>query len=66
MRENQLDIDLKKHLLYSKQVKKVILNHLRNNFSQSEADSLWERIQHVYGGFLKTFPYLGGKKTLRL
>jgi len=62
MYENNLDIDRKKHVCYSKKVKEIILEHLRMRYSSDEANELFEKIQLQYVDFLKDLPYLGGKK----
>lgn len=62
MNEKDLNFDRKKHVCYSKKVKKVIQEHLRMHYPADEADELWEKIQLQYVEFLKDLPYLGGKK----
>ncbi|MDL2318311.1 L-2-amino-thiazoline-4-carboxylic acid hydrolase [Eubacteriales bacterium OttesenSCG-928-A19] len=55
-------IDIKRHVLYSKRVKGIILRQLHTHYPADEADALWESIQLQYAKFLKDLPYLGGKK----
>lgn len=62
MKEKELDIDWKKHVCYSKKAKKVIKNRLKEQFASGKAEEIWEKIQLKYVEYLKTMPYLGGKK----
>ena len=62
MKEKDLPIDLKKHVCYSESMKKVVQNRLKKQFEESDAKLRWEKIQLKYVEYLKTLPYLGGKK----
>ena len=42
MKEKDLIFDRTKHVCYSKAVKKVIQNRLKEHFSENEAEKLWE------------------------
>lgn len=63
MQEKELPIDTEKHVCYSKAVKKVIQDRLRQQFDEEEAKIRWEKIQQQYVEYLKTLPYLGGRKN---
>lgn len=63
MQEKELPIDTEKHVCYSKAVKKVIQDRLRQQFDEEEAKVYWEKIQQQYVEYLKTLPYLGGRKN---
>lgn len=63
MKERELIFDRKKHLLYSKTAKKVILKHLSDAYSGADADKIWERIQKTYVNFLEDMPFIGGRKN---
>ena len=56
-------IDLKKHVLYSPLMAKIIKEHLQKRYQESETDAMWEKVQRQYADFLKDLPYLGGKKN---
>ncbi len=62
MREEELIFDRAKHVCYSKAAKEVIQKRLKKQFSETEADRLWEKIQLKYVEYLKKLPYLGGAK----
>ena len=63
MKEKDLVFDRKKHLLYSKAVKKVIRAHLAVRYVPAEADRYWEAIQKAYVEMLDLVPFMGGKKN---
>ena len=63
MKENKLQFDRKKHIIYSKAVKKVIQKHLANNYPIEQAMQIWEQVQLQYVNFLDILPFLGGKKN---
>lgn len=63
MREEELDIAWEKHVCYSKTVKSVIKARLKEQFNAVKAEKIWEKIQLKYVTYLKTLPYLGGKKN---
>jgi len=56
-------IDLKKHVMYSASMEKIIKEHLRKRYPESEIHSMWEKVQMQYADFLKDLPYLGGRKN---
>jgi hypothetical protein len=56
-------IDLKKHVMYSPLMEKIIKEHLQKRYPESETESMWEKVQKQYVEFLKDLPYLGGKKN---
>lgn len=62
MKEKELDFDRKKHACYSKEVKRIIQEHLKKQFSDTESKRLWESIQLKYCEYLSDLPYLGGPK----
>lgn len=63
MKEKELNFDRKKHVCYSRAVKKVIQNRLGKQFSEMEQEQIWEKIQLKYVDYLKELPYLGGAKS---
>lgn len=63
MKEKALIFDRKKHLLYSKDVKKVILSHLSAAYNDGDIEKIWEQIQRTYISFLKDMPFIGGRKN---
>lgn len=63
MKEKDLNFDRKKHICYSKRVKKIINEYLLRHYSETESKNKWEKIQLQYVEFLKDLPYLGGKKS---
>ena len=56
-------IDLKKHVMYSASMEKIVKEHLRKRYPESEIHSMWEKVQMQYADFLKDLPYLGGRKN---
>lgn len=62
MQEKDLPIDLEKHVCYSESMKKVVQEHLKKQFNEAGAELRWEKIQLKYVEYLKTLPYLGGRK----
>lgn len=56
-------IDLKKHVLYSPLMEKVIKKHLEEKYHGDDIEKMWEKVQLQYAVFLKDLPYLGGKKN---
>ncbi len=64
MQEKELDIDLTRHVCYSKAVKKVIRKKLKEKFESDDmVEKLWEKVQLKYVEYLKDQSYLGGKKN---
>ena len=61
MDEKLLNFDREKHILYSKNVKSLILDKLNKRYSKEEATLKWDKIQNQYVSYLSTLPYLGGK-----
>ncbi|MCR4855042.1 MAG: L-2-amino-thiazoline-4-carboxylic acid hydrolase, partial [Erysipelotrichaceae bacterium] len=62
MKEKDLPIDLTKHKVYSKNVKKCVLKLLHRYYDAEAAAKLWEKIQLQYCEYLKDEPALGGLK----
>ena len=56
-------IDLKKHVMYSASMEKIVKEHLRKRYPESKIRPLWEKVQKQYADFLKDLPYLGGRKN---
>ncbi|MCM1561909.1 MAG: hypothetical protein NC123_20625 [Butyrivibrio sp.] len=63
MKEKELAFDRKKHMLYSKTAKNVILKHLSAAYGTEASEELWEKIQKTYVDFLKDMPFIGGRKN---
>ncbi len=65
MEDNELDIDLSCHVLYSKPCKKAILGKIASHYPEKERDSVWEKVQKKYVSFLKGYRTdLGGKNNM--
>ena len=62
MREKDLPIDLTKHAVYTKSVKKCVQKLLSRYYDEETASQLWEKIQLQYCEYLKAEPALGGVK----
>ncbi len=62
MKEKDLPIDLTRHRVYSKKVKRCILNLLHRYYDEKTAADLWERTQLQYCEYLKDEPALAGLK----
>ncbi|MBQ9300594.1 MAG: L-2-amino-thiazoline-4-carboxylic acid hydrolase [Clostridia bacterium] len=56
-------IDLRKHVMYSPLMEKIVKAHLANRYQGVAAERMWEKVQQQYAAFLKDLPYLGGKKN---
>ncbi|MBR1584556.1 MAG: L-2-amino-thiazoline-4-carboxylic acid hydrolase [Clostridia bacterium] len=56
-------IDLRKHVLYSPLMEKIIKEHLGKKYEGAAAEQMWKKVQRQYTDFLKDLPYLGGKKN---
>ena len=56
-------INLKKHVMYSPLMEKIIKEHLGKKYEGAAADQMWEMVQRQYVDFLRDLPYLGGKKN---
>ena len=63
MDEKDLIFDRKKHVLYSQQLKSLVLEKLKSRYSDNEVLTKWEKIQKLYLEYLKDLPYLGGPKN---
>ncbi len=62
MREQDLPIDLSKHVIYTKKAKKCVQVLLHRYYNDKTAEDLWEKVQLKYAEFLKDEPALGGAK----
>ena len=60
MREQDLPIDLSKHVIYTKKAKKCVQVLLHRYYNDKTAEDLWEKVQLKYAEFLKDEPALGG------
>lgn len=63
MKEKDLSFDRKKHCIYSKDVKKVMIKHLQAHYRSEQVASIWEQVQLQYVTFLETLPFIGGSKN---
>lgn len=63
MNDKDLQFDRKKHLLYSKTVKKVIKAHLAARYPPDLAEKHWEATQLAYVKILDLVPFMGGRKN---
>lgn len=63
VKERDLKFDQKRHCLYTKKSKKLILEYLSNEFGKEKAEELWEKIQLKYVEFVNDCPDVGGKKN---
>jgi len=63
MTEKELQFDRKKHVCYSREMKKVMLEHLHRHYSNEQSEIIWEDFQNTYVEFLKDLPDLGGNKS---
>lgn len=62
-KEKAFVYDKKKHILYSKDVKKVILSHLSAKYNHNDTERIWEEVQRIYIRFLDDMPFIGGRKN---
>ena len=62
MKESSLPFDRSKHALYTKNVKKCVMDLLHRYYDEQTTERLWENIQLQYCEFLKDEPALGGVK----
>ena len=62
MKDTDLPIDYKKHVLYTEKAKNCVQKLLRRYYDEQTAAELWERIQLKYAEFLEDEPALGGVK----
>lgn len=58
-----IQIELKKHILISKEMQAVIKKHLSEKYSKDEAELYWKKTLQQYAVFLKDLPDFGGKKS---
>ena len=58
-----IQIDLKKHILISKEMEAVIKKHLSDKYSKDAVGVYWKKILQQYAVFLKDLPDFGGKKS---
>ena len=58
-----IQIDLKKHILISKEMEAVIKKHLSAKYSKDDVELYWKKTLHQYAIFLKDLPDFGGKKS---
>lgn len=63
MKERELKFDKKKHCIYSRKSKKLIIEYLYSLFGRDMAEELWEKIQLKYVEYVNDFPDVGGKKN---
>ena len=56
-------IDLKKHVIYSPLMEKIVKEHLQKKYDGADTSLMWEKVRLQYANFLKDLPYLGGKKN---
>ena len=45
MNEKDLQIDLSRHVLYSKQAKEVVWKYLENKYPEGEISKVWDKIK---------------------
>lgn len=65
MKEKDLQIDLSRHVLYSKQAKACVQKLLRRYYDPQTAAALWERVQLQYVDYLRDEPAMGGVKLTK-
>ena len=64
MKDSELQIDRRCHVLYSKPCKKEILAKIVLHYPEAERETVWEKVQRQYVDFLSDWcTDLGGKKT---
>ncbi|MBR6090174.1 MAG: L-2-amino-thiazoline-4-carboxylic acid hydrolase [Anaerolineaceae bacterium] len=62
MKESMLRFDRSKHVLYTKNAKKCVMDILHRYYDEQTTERLWDKIQLQYCEFLKDEPALGGVK----
>lgn len=62
MKDKDLPIDRRKHVIYTKKAKECVQKLLRRYYDEKTAAELWEKVQLRYVEFLKDEPALGGAK----
>ena len=64
MKDSELQIDRRCHVLYSKPCKKEILAKITLHYPEAERETVWEKVQRQYVAFLSDWRTdLGGKKN---
>ena len=64
MKDSELQIDRKCHVLYSKPCKKEIRAKIALHYPEAERETVWEKVQRQYADFLSDWRTdLGGKKN---
>ena len=64
MKDSELQIDRKNHVLYSKPCKKEIRAKIALHYPATEREATWEKVQRQYIDFLSDWRTdLGGKRT---
>ncbi len=64
MKDKELHIDRRYHVLYTKACKKEIRRKIALHYPTEEREAVWERVQLKYADFLKNYRTdLGGKKN---
>ena len=62
MKDKDVPIDRRKHVLYTKNAKKCVQKLLRRYYDDATAAELWEKTQLKYAEFLEEEPALGSAK----
>ena len=62
MREKDLPIDRRRHVVYTKKARKCVQKLLGRYYDEKTAAELWEKIQLQYCEYLKEEPALGSAK----
>ena len=64
MKDKELQFDRTCHVLYTEPCKKEIMKKIAVHYPESERESVWEKVQRQYVGFLADWRTdLGGKKN---
>ena len=63
MKDQDLQIDRSKHVIYTKNAKKCVQKLLRRYYDDETAAALWEKVQLKYAEFLEEEPALGWAKS---
>ena len=61
--DESIQIDLKKHILISKEMENVIKKHLSEKYSKNDVELYWKKIIQQYAVFVNDLPDFGGKKS---
>lgn len=62
MKENAINIDLRKHMLWSKRTEKAIREDIHKRYPESE-EQIWYDTVLQYSRYLEDQPYIGGRKN---